>query len=310
MIRFDRRDFLKASFSTAAAITAGLNLPSVAKADKNTISRKDFRTNISHDAKPWTHLNFCNDTKNFTFAIVSDRAGYFRPGIFNTAVDKLNLMLPEFVMSVGDLIDGNSGVTSVDMAQEKWDEFNYMANRLKMPFFYVPGNHDHGYNVALRQAWENNHGPNYYYFIYKGVLMLCINTDEDNVDSMTDKQVAYFENVIKANTNVRWTCLFFHNPLWQHKTPKPYWVKLESILADRNYTVFSGHVHYYTKTVKNGKKYYTLATTGASGSGEGGNPAGPAKGEFDHFAWVTMTDQGPVMANIILDGVLDDEGKI
>jgi len=309
MNRFDRRDFLKASFSTAAAIAAGLNLPSAAKADKNKISCRDFQTSVSYSSKPWTNLNFYNDAKNFTFAIVSDRAGYFRPGVFNTAVDKLNLMLPEFVMSVGDLIDGNSGVTSVEMAQEKWDEFNYMVGRLRMPFFYVAGNHDHGYNDSLRQAWENNNGPKYYYFTYKNVLMLCLNTEEDNVDSMTDEQVRYFENVIKAHKDVRWTFLFFHNPLWMNKTPKPYWLKIESMLGDRNYTVFAGHIHNYTKTVKNGRNYYTLATTGGCGSGEGGNPSGPAKSEFDHFAWVTMTEKGPVIANIMLDGVLDDEGK-
>ncbi len=30
-----------------------------------------------------------------------------RPGIFESAVEKLNLMQPEFVMSVGDLVQGH-----------------------------------------------------------------------------------------------------------------------------------------------------------------------------------------------------------
>ena len=51
---------------------------------------------------PWNHLNLNNDPDNFQFAIVTDRTGGHRPGVFEDAVHKLNLLQPEFVMSVGD----------------------------------------------------------------------------------------------------------------------------------------------------------------------------------------------------------------
>ena len=57
-------------------------------------------------AKPFTSLDVNNGAKNFQFAIVSDRTGGHRPGIFLDGVRKLNLLQPEFVMSVGDLIEG------------------------------------------------------------------------------------------------------------------------------------------------------------------------------------------------------------
>ena len=51
-------------------------------------------------------------------------------------------MLPEFVMSVGDLIDGNNGVKTVDMAQEKWDEasesFNAVINKYRFSQYWDP----------------------------------------------------------------------------------------------------------------------------------------------------------------------------
>jgi hypothetical protein len=40
--------------------------------------------------------------------VVSDRAGGVRPGVFEEAARKINLLQPEFVMSVGDLIMGNT----------------------------------------------------------------------------------------------------------------------------------------------------------------------------------------------------------
>ena len=44
------------------------------------VSAEHFESNVDTPVKPWTHLNFYNDPKNFKFAIVSDRTGGVRPG--------------------------------------------------------------------------------------------------------------------------------------------------------------------------------------------------------------------------------------
>ncbi|MEL7376709.1 MAG: hypothetical protein AAFN65_07110, partial [Bacteroidota bacterium] len=69
----------------------------------------------------------------------------------------------------------------------------------------------------------------------------------------------------------------------------------------REHTVFSGHVHHYQRFTRNNGRYYTLATTGG-----GSRLRGPRLGEFDHISWVTMTDDGPIMANLALDGIYSD----
>src|SRR5688500_13932715 len=69
---------------------------------------------------PWTHLHFDNDPANFQFAIVGDRTGRHRPGVFETGIAKLNLLRPEFVMSVGDLIEGyTKDEAEID---QQWDQ--------------------------------------------------------------------------------------------------------------------------------------------------------------------------------------------
>ena len=104
------------------------------------VAAQVFESDVESTAKPWTHLNFYNDPQNFKFAIMSDRAGGVRPGVFADAARKLNLLLPEFVMSVGDFIPGNTA----DRAQleKEWAEFDAELKPLKVPFFFVPGNHD------------------------------------------------------------------------------------------------------------------------------------------------------------------------
>ena len=67
------------------------------------------------------------------FAVVSDRTGGHRPGIFTRAVRMINMLQPEFVMSVGDLIEGYS--TDPGQWALEWSEFESNVDALQMPFF-------------------------------------------------------------------------------------------------------------------------------------------------------------------------------
>src|SRR5215471_13358013 len=78
---------------------------------------------------PWTHLRLNNDPADFRFAIVSDRTGGHRPGVFRKAVDLLNLLQPQFVLSVGDLVEGYTKDRSV--AEGEWGEFESEVGRLQ-----------------------------------------------------------------------------------------------------------------------------------------------------------------------------------
>jgi hypothetical protein len=93
------------------------------------------------DAKPWTSENFRNNPDNFQFAIIGDRTGGANiEGTFALAMDQLNLVQPEFVINVGDLIEGYTE----DRAElnAMWDEAEGLTGKLQMPFFYTIGNHD------------------------------------------------------------------------------------------------------------------------------------------------------------------------
>ena len=60
------------------------------------------------ERNPWTNLDMNNRPGTFRFAVISDRTGGHRPGIFGRSVRMINMLQPEFVMSVGDLIEGYS----------------------------------------------------------------------------------------------------------------------------------------------------------------------------------------------------------
>lgn len=87
---------------------SGLPLSILAQADAEAEPETDenFSSRVTTQQKPWTKREFRNDPKDFQFAIVTDRTGGMRPGVFSRAVTKVNELQPEFVITVGDLIAG------------------------------------------------------------------------------------------------------------------------------------------------------------------------------------------------------------
>ena len=118
---------------------------------------------------------------------------------------------------------------------------------------------------------------------------------------MSPDQIAYLKEVIAQNTDVRWTMLFLHHPMWSYGDINGY-DEVEAALKGRDYTVFAGHTHRYMFEVRQDANHYLLGTTGG-----GSSLRGPSFGEFDHISWVTMTDEGPKFANLELSGILKDD---
>src|SRR5262249_48884134 len=129
-----------------------------------------FRTEA---VNPVSRLDFPDDKSEFTFAIVSDRTGAHRANVFSQAVEKLNLMQPQFVVSVGDLIEGGGKQPLPD----QWKSLQAYSEKLTMPFFYVPGNHDYKPGPKAKE-WAQRFGKNSYHFVYRDVLMLMVCSED------------------------------------------------------------------------------------------------------------------------------------
>ena len=124
-----------------------------------------------------------------------------------------------------------------------------------MPFFPVSGNHEMSSEKLIRK-WQERVGPLYYHFVYRNVLFLCLDSQDQTplpADShptgISDAQVQYVQKALADNPNVRWTFVFLHQPLWIKsctKTPSA-GTRSQEMLAKRPHTVFAGHTHSYAK---------------------------------------------------------------
>lgn len=336
---------MRASLLLKAFTVSGVSLWMVASAllltACGTQETRDNTRSIG-ESVPHTDMPFLDNPDNFQFAVVSDRTGGHRPGVFNEAMDKINLLQPEFVMSVGDLIEGYT--EDEDTLNQQWNELDSMLDKLQMPFFYTVGNHDMSNNV-MHELWLKRNGSDYYHFMYKNVLFLSLNTEDPPIAlgekalagqdrlmkmmakdpqgtqqmllerskprtkegakpqpsevAISEQQLRYVEKTLQENADVRWTMVFMHKPAWEADNEQ--FEQIEKMLADRPYTVIAGHEHYYSYSNRFGRDYLDLGTTGGIWINQG-------PGNMDHITWVTMTDEGPVFANIRLDGLMDKYG--
>jgi len=296
-----------------------------------------FRHDVSGQVAPWTNENFDATDDRFTFAVFSDLTGGEREQVFEIAVAQLSLLRPELIINVGDLIEGST--EDPVEANRQWDSFDERAAKAKAPIFYVGGNHDLT-GAFLQGVWDERQGRRYYHFVYKDVLFLVLDTEDNTPERMqeifearneameavktegwdafykseyaslpeqkagniSDEQSNYFREIIAANPDVRWTFLFMHKAPWLRDDLDAF-AAIEGALADRPYTLFNGHVHTYELIERHGRDYIRLATTGGVQFPE----LGPS---MDHVTLVTVSDSRADIVNLRMDGILDKTGHI
>jgi len=234
----------------------------------------------------------------FRFAILPDRTGGNRPDVFESAIAKLNLLQPEFVLTTGDLIDGYTTDPKVWTAQ--WEEFDRLVNQLDMQLYYVPGNHDIS-NPLMLEAWKRRHGAPWSSFVYQNVLFLILHTEDRPFGGLGAEQIAWAKQTLAAQAGVRWTVVVMHRALWRQPNQAGF-EQVRAALKGRPFTVFASHDHVYLKSSVDGMNAYVVATAGGVSAMRGVD-----FGEFDHITWVTMKPDGPHVANLSLDGILPDD---
>jgi len=212
---------------------------------------------------------------SFIFGIIADRAGGNPISgwpYFEDAIRAMNVLHPDFVLMPGDLIDGyvnrpdSKGVAenfSKDF-NDQFDLFTHFTDKLEMPLYCVPGNHDLPL-PGMVPPYVERYGKLWYSFDYRGVHFIALNTEANTGGerSFTEEQVQWAIEDIAANSGARHTIVVMHNPAWYNKGLfYDQWVRIEDELKGRKYTVIAGHTHRLSTVVRNGRPYYVMATSG------------------------------------------------
>jgi hypothetical protein len=329
----------------ALAGTALLPVPAAASAPSAGAFRSDAAAGGAH---PWTRAPRLGGGP-LRFAVIGDNTGISRPGVFDQAMVQLGWLQPDFVLSVGDLIEGYS--TDRTQIARQWAAVEASVAKLGCPFIYTLGNHDVS-NAETLDAWHERRGAAYYSFTYKGALFLVLNT-EDPPTPMAEKTAKTFYSIVdlmqadpdkamkvmdqylsgkvpgmSSSTKGEFDALevvkFSDRQLgWVRETlarhPNPHWTfvvmhkpawKMQSLDFAKVQALLAGRPH----TVLAGHTHYFThevfdGRDYINMGTTGGIKQQAGPGTMDHAMVVTLTEQGPLYANTRLNGLMNIAGE-
>lgn len=259
----------------------------------------------------------------FQFAIYGDRTGGVPAGlkVLDQAVKDTNLLGPDLVMTVGDLVQGYNRT-------EKWleqkDEYKAIMDRLKCRWFPVAGNHDVYWDQGDKNAplgqhegnYEKHFGPLWYCFQHKNSGFLVLYSDEGDpetnqkgfregrLQTMSHEQLDFLQQALDELESCDNVFVFLHHPRWigggyEGGNWEVVHQKLKQ--AGNVSAVFAGHIHHMRYDGRrDGIEYFALATTGGSLSDDF-----PAAGYLHHYNLVTVRGDRIDVATIPVGTVVD-----
>ncbi len=255
------------------------------------------------------------------FAIMGDRTGGPAEGIrvLARAVEEINLVEPDLVLTVGDLINGyNERPLWLIQAAE----FIETMGRLSRPWYPVAGNHDVYWRGKGRpddeheSDYEQHFGPLWYWFEHKGCAFVILYSDEGDPKTgrknfsdpacqrFTDRQLQWLDGVLENTASLEKVFVFLHHPRWISNYYKgANWDAVHDRLAAAGNVeaVFAGHIHrLHYGGKKDGIDYFTLATTGGGKAHDY-----PGAGWVHHWNLVTVRPSGIDVAVVPVGSLLD-----
>ena len=259
----------------------------------------------------------------FHFVIYGDRTGGVPAGLafLRQAVVDTNLIDPDLVMTVGDLIEGYSKKPEWI---EQMKEYHTIMAKLNMDWYPVAGNHDI-YWVGKGPVPEGHHesnyeehfGPLWYSFEHKNTGFIVLYSDEGDpktnkkgfndfgLQTMSDTQLAFLDKALEKLGAARQVFVFIHHPRWINRPgyASGNWDVVHKKLTDAGNVkaVFAGHIHRMRfDKPDDGIEYYTLATTGGHLAADI-----PDAGHLHHINMVSVRENSFSVSSMAVGAVFD-----
>jgi len=222
---------------------------------------------------------------NFRFVVLGDRTNTPNQKAFEMVLKDIERMRPDFVVTVGDLIEGykDSAGTVRD-----WDQTLPSLKLISCPVYLAPGNHDIT-TPDVRSIFIKKTGRNpYYSFDHQNSHFIIMdNSLAGSADKLDEAQLKWLEKDLKALKNRAGIYVLMHKPFWADGVGAGKPDKLHDLFKKYKVTaVFTGHWHQYASEVYDGIRYVVM--------GSSGSEIGPSENHslavFYQYLWVTVKD--------------------
>jgi len=207
--------------------------------------------------------------------------------IFLNNIGQINILKPDNVFIVGDLIYGYT--RNKDELNYQWNGFFKTISFLNSKYYLVNGNHDTSSNEIGEEVFKNRIGELRWVKRFKNKLFIALNTEEiSHVSEISDEQFLFLKNALKKYKRVKYKFVMLHKPLWWNNYDENDWFKRIHPLLKKYKVkaVFAGHFHEYEYRKIDGIEYIVTGGGGAELEDESYN------GAIYHFLYAKESKKG------------------
>jgi 3',5'-cyclic-AMP phosphodiesterase len=222
---------------------------------------------------------------DFRFAILGDRTGNAQPGVYERVWSEMDVLHPDFVINVGDSIQGGNDAT----AASEWRALRPLWEHHRFPVYFTPGNHDL-WSAASRAVYEQQTGhPAFYSFNFQNAHFTVLDNSRapDLSPELSADQLQFLARDLEQNRERNPKFVFFHKPLWLIPVMfrNSHFAFHELIGKYGVGYVLSGHGHQFVREMLDGVTYLEVPSSGGKLKGQGF-----AQGWF--YGWAVVTVKG------------------
>jgi UDP-2,3-diacylglucosamine pyrophosphatase LpxH len=195
----------------------------------------------------------------FRFAILGDRTGGAVPGVWEQVWRETDADHPDFVITVGDTIQGGDDAT----LDTEWRHIlEILAPYRNYRIFFTPGNHD-VWSLASAEAFEKyTKHPLHYSFDYKQAHFTVL--DNSRSDDLPAEELAFLRNDLNKHARQPLKFVFSHRPSWilQVVLGNPQFPFHQLVKQHGVQYVIAGHIHQMLRFELQGIEYLSMASSG------------------------------------------------
>lgn len=200
------------------------------------------------------------NAQEFKFVIWGD-SQFQNPETFKKIVEETELLKPDLVIHVGDMIHGYT--YDINNARRQWKRFKKQISPLTSPFYPTPGNHDVT-TKEIQPAYIETWGEDklYYSFDHKNSHFIVLNSFfNQQFNEIPEVEIEWLKNDLENAKHSENIFISLHSPLYLNK--KSGWDSIHSILKKYPVrAVFSGHYHIYDYRLLDNIAYINLNSSG------------------------------------------------
>lgn len=230
--------------------------------------------------------------------VIGDRTGDAQDGIYEGILEEIDLLRPDLILTVGDMIEGPAD--SYEEIDRRWKEYKEIISHTDIPVYFTPGNNDIFDSVSLDYYRKNISKP-YYSVDTLGIHIVSIdNSMVSRSSKISSEQYDFLKNDLSKNKNSI-VIVIMHKPFWKESVAKGESDSLHTLFKEYKVDlVLSGHYHEYFTGKYDGVRYVSVGSSGGAAWRD------YAEDMSYHFTFITLDDKGihiaPIKRNSVKAG--------